>query len=103
MSDLIGRGQRQSQRAERVCHGTEPRVLKHDMKMHAGEVDSDEELVRRLVAAQFPQLLEMPIRAVRSTATVNAIYRLGDHLGARPPRVPSWVQDLERELHWLPK
>jgi aminoglycoside phosphotransferase (APT) family kinase protein len=73
------------------------------MKMHAGEVDIDEELVRRLVATQFPQLAEMPIRAVRSTGTVNAIYRLGDHLCARLPRVPSWAQDLERELYWLPK
>ncbi len=73
------------------------------MKMHAGEVDIDEELVMRLVATQFPRLAELPIRAVRSTGTVNAIYRLGDHLCARLPRVPSGIQDLERELHWLPK
>ena len=55
------------------------------MKMHAGEVDIDEELVMRLVATQFPRLAELPIRAVRSTGTVNAIYRLGDHLCARLP------------------
>jgi aminoglycoside phosphotransferase (APT) family kinase protein len=73
------------------------------MKMHAGEVAIDEELVERLVVAQFPQLADLPISAVQSTGTVNAIYRLGDHLCARLPRVSSWAQDLERELNWLPK
>jgi aminoglycoside phosphotransferase (APT) family kinase protein len=73
------------------------------MKMHAGEVAIDDELVEQLVAAQFLQLADLPIRAVPSTGTVNAIYRLGDHLYARLPRVPSWAQDLEKELSWLPK
>jgi aminoglycoside phosphotransferase (APT) family kinase protein len=35
--------------------------------------------------------------------TVNAIYQLGDNLCARLPRVSSWAQDLEKEVHWLPK
>jgi aminoglycoside phosphotransferase (APT) family kinase protein len=73
------------------------------MKMHAGEVDIDDQLVARLVATQFPQLADLPIRAVPSTGTVNAIYRLGDHLCARLPRMPWWAQDLEKELNWLPK
>jgi aminoglycoside phosphotransferase (APT) family kinase protein len=71
-------------------------------KMHADEVDIDAELVRRLVAAQFPHLSDLPITAVQSTGTVNAIYRLGDHLCARMPRVQSWVKDLDKEWHWLP-
>jgi aminoglycoside phosphotransferase (APT) family kinase protein len=73
------------------------------MKMHAGEVDIDEKLVERLLAEQFPQLAELPISAVQSTGTVNAIYRLGDHLCARLPRVASWARDLAKELNWLPK
>ena len=72
-------------------------------KMHADEIDIDATLVEALVAAQFPQLADLPIRAVRSTGTVNAIYRLGDHLCARLPRVAAWAQDLEKELDWLPK
>ncbi len=44
------------------------------MRMHEGEVDLDEALVERLVAVQFPQLADLPIRAVQSTGTVNAIY-----------------------------
>jgi aminoglycoside phosphotransferase (APT) family kinase protein len=64
-----------------------------DRKLHDEEVPNDAALVRRLVAEQFP----------RSTATVNAIYRLGDHLYARLPRVRVWARDLDKEWRWLPK
>ena len=72
-------------------------------KMHAGEVHIDAALVERLIAEQFPRWADLPIRAVRSTGTVNAIYRLGGHLCARLPRVKEWAQDLEREWRWLSK
>ena len=73
------------------------------MKMHDGEADIHAELVRRLVAAQFPRLAGMPVTPFRSTGTVNAIYRLGGHLYARLPRVARWARDLETESHWLPR
>ena len=73
------------------------------MKMHDGEVNIDAGLVGRLVAAQFPALAGLPVSAVRSTGTVNALYRIGDHLCARLPRVRSWAKALEREWHWLPR
>jgi aminoglycoside phosphotransferase (APT) family kinase protein len=73
------------------------------MKMHRGEVPIDEELVGRLVAEQLPHLAALSIRVVRSTGTVNAIYRLGDELCARLPRLEKWVGGLERELTWLPE
>ena len=34
---------------------------------------------------------------------MNAIYRIGDRLCARLPRVQGWAQDLEREWAWLPR
>ncbi|MDA0162987.1 aminoglycoside phosphotransferase family protein [Solirubrobacter ginsenosidimutans] len=71
--------------------------------MHEGEVEIDTALVTRLVAAQFPALADRPVQAVRSTGTVNAIYRLGDDLYARLPRVAKWAADLEREWEWLPR
>jgi aminoglycoside phosphotransferase (APT) family kinase protein len=71
--------------------------------LHAGEVDIDEALATRLVVAQFPHLADLPIRAVPSMGTVNAVYRLGDDLYARLPRVSSWADDLHKELTWLPK
>ena len=73
------------------------------MKMHDGEAEIDAALVRRLVAAQFPQLAGLPAREVRSTGTVNAIYQLGEQLYARLPRVPRYVRALEREWRWLPE
>jgi aminoglycoside phosphotransferase (APT) family kinase protein len=73
------------------------------MKMHDGEADIDAGLVGRLVAAQFPGLGGLPVRAVVSTGTVNAIYRLGDDLCARLPRLASWARALERECRWLPE
>lgn len=71
-------------------------------KMHADEVDTDVSLVRRLVAEQFPALADLPVRAVQSTGTVNAIFKLGDELYARLPRVAAWADGLETELTWLP-
>jgi aminoglycoside phosphotransferase (APT) family kinase protein len=72
------------------------------MKMHDGEVGIDAGLVRRLVAVQFPGLARLPVSEVRSTGTVNAIYRLGDGLCARLPRVAEYAADLVDELRWLP-
>jgi aminoglycoside phosphotransferase (APT) family kinase protein len=72
-------------------------------KMHADEVDIDVELVGRLVTEQFPRLADLPIRALQSTGTVNAIYRLGEHLYARLPRLQSWARNLDKEWLWLPK
>jgi aminoglycoside phosphotransferase (APT) family kinase protein len=73
------------------------------MKMHDGEADIDAGLVAKLVAAQFPDLAGLPVTPFRSTGTVNAIYRLGNHLYARLPRVARWARDLETESHWLPR
>lgn len=72
------------------------------VKMHDGEVSIDAGLVRRLVAAQFPGLANLPVSAVRSTGTVNVIYRLGDQLCARLPRMQRYADDLEDECRWLP-
>jgi aminoglycoside phosphotransferase (APT) family kinase protein len=72
-------------------------------KMHAGEADIDVALVGQLIAEQFPRWAGLPISAVGSMGTVNAIYRVGDHLCARLPRVEEWARDLEREWRWLPR
>jgi aminoglycoside phosphotransferase (APT) family kinase protein len=70
--------------------------------MHEGEVDIEVELVHQLLRAQFPQWAELPLARVQSTGTVNAIYRLGEDMCVRLPRVKLWAGDLEKELRWLP-
>ncbi|MEX2246524.1 MAG: aminoglycoside phosphotransferase family protein [Dehalococcoidia bacterium] len=72
-------------------------------KMHADEVDIDADLVRRLLAAQLPRWADLRIEPVASAGTVNAIYRLGDDMAVRLPRVGRWARSLETEYEWLPK
>ena len=70
------------------------------MRMHADEIDTSPELVRRLLAAQFPQWAALPIEPVESAGTDNAMYRLGDELAVRLPRIPRTVGYLQREQRW---
>lgn len=72
-------------------------------KMHADEVDIDVALVRRLLAAQFPQWADLPVQPVRSAGTVNAMYRLGGDLAVRLPRVMWGIGEVEKEHRWLPR
>lgn len=66
--------------------------------MHDDQLHVDEAMVRRLVADQFPQWRGLHVREVRSAATVNAIFRIGDHLAAR---LPLRMQDPVDVLAWL--
>jgi aminoglycoside phosphotransferase (APT) family kinase protein len=71
--------------------------------MHANELHTDTDLVRRLLASQLPQWASLPIECVSSSGTQNALYLLGDGLVVRLPRVHWAVAALERELEWLPR
>jgi aminoglycoside phosphotransferase (APT) family kinase protein len=72
-------------------------------KMHADEVDTDVALVGRLLAAQFPRWANLPIEPVRSAGTDNAIYRLGDDMAVRLPRIHWAVGQVDKEYRWLPR
>jgi aminoglycoside phosphotransferase (APT) family kinase protein len=72
-------------------------------KMHAGESETDAALVRRLLAGQFPQWADLPVRPVDSYGTDHAIYRVGENLSVRMPRI-AWATDQAvKEAEWLPK
>jgi aminoglycoside phosphotransferase (APT) family kinase protein len=59
--------------------------------------------VRRLLAGQFPRWAELPIEPVESYGTDHDIYRLGDRLAARLPRI-GWATDqAAKEATWLPR
>ena len=72
-------------------------------KMHDDEVDIDASLVRRLLAGQLPQWAELPIEAVSSAGTDNAIYRLGEDMAVRLPRIAWATGQVEKEEQWLPR
>jgi len=69
---------------------------------HPGEVHTDEHLVRRLLEAQFPEWAGLPIKRVPSAGTDNALYRLGDEMVARLPRIDWAIAAIEKECRWLP-
>jgi aminoglycoside phosphotransferase (APT) family kinase protein len=72
-------------------------------KMHVDEVDTNVSLVVRLLTTQFPQWADLSIEPVPSAGTDNALYRLGDDMAVRLPRIRSAVGDVEREHRWLPR
>jgi aminoglycoside phosphotransferase (APT) family kinase protein len=71
-------------------------------KMHEGEVEVDDTLVRRLLHVQFPQWADLPLERFHHSGTDNAIYRLGEHLTIRLPRIGWAAGQPEREHRWLP-
>jgi aminoglycoside phosphotransferase (APT) family kinase protein len=71
--------------------------------MHDDEVATDASLVRGLLAAQFPEWADLPIERVASDGTDNAIYRLGDDMAVRLPRIHWAAHIVEKEHRWLPR
>lgn len=71
-------------------------------KMHDDEITIDESLVRCLIADQFPAWTDLPLARVPSSGTDNALFRLGDHLAVRLPRIPDATGQVEKDLRWLP-
>jgi aminoglycoside phosphotransferase (APT) family kinase protein len=72
------------------------------VRMHADEADIDTTLVRRLVAGQFPAWADLPVAPVASSGTDNAMYRLGDDLAVRLPRIPAAAGNVAAEQRWVP-
>lgn len=55
--------------------------------MHAEELDVDGDIVRELLRSQFPAIAELPLVPVEPWGTDNAIWRLGEDLVVRLPRI----------------
>lgn len=71
-------------------------------RMHADEVDTDVDLVRGLIRSQHPQWAELAIERVPSSGTDNAMYRLGNDLAVRLPRIDWAVEHVAKESAWIP-
>src|SRR2546423_1922908 len=69
--------------------------------MHADEVETDAGLVRRLLSAQFPQWSGLRVERVPSFGTDNALYRLGDDMVVRLPRIDWAASDIDKDARWL--
>src|SRR6516225_8795800 len=69
--------------------------------MPAAEVSVSPELVRRLLAAQQPDLAHLPVRLI-AHGWDNFMYRLGDELAVRLPRRAAAARLIVHEQRWLP-
>lgn len=67
-------------------------------RMHADQLIVSAATVRALVDDQFPRWRDLPVRALESQGTVNAIFRIGDELAARFPLRGADPGQVRREL-----
>ncbi len=70
--------------------------------MHADEVATDVALVRQLLRNQHPHWADLAIERVPSSGTDNALYRLGDDLAVRLPRIQGTAGNVDKEQGWMP-
>ena len=70
--------------------------------MHNDETDVSPELVQQLLKAQMPHLAALPLTIVEPWGTDNAIWRLGDDLVLRFPRIGWATEQVNFEAEWLP-
>ncbi|GAB3435626.1 aminoglycoside phosphotransferase family protein [Flindersiella endophytica] len=65
-------------------------------------IDVPTDVVRRLVAAQFPQWAGLPVRPVAEEGWDNRTFHLGSELSVRLPSAESYALAVEKEHRWLP-
>ena len=71
-------------------------------KRHDDEFAVDEDLVRRLLRAQFPQWATLPLTLLEPSGTDHTIYRLGDDLVVRMPIREHIAEQGMKESTWVP-
>ncbi|MFG3280621.1 aminoglycoside phosphotransferase family protein [Streptomyces sp. NPDC048111] len=74
-----------------------------DERMHPDQHALGDDLVRRLVARQFPRWGHLPVRRYASGGTVNGMYRLGEDMVVRLPLRAGGAEDVLLERAWLPR
>ncbi len=71
--------------------------------LHEGEVAVSDVVVRSLVDEQFPQWASLPLTRLPPLGTDNQLFRLGEELLVRLPRVGWAAASAQREHTWLPR
>jgi aminoglycoside phosphotransferase (APT) family kinase protein len=71
--------------------------------VYSDRVAIDQARVGRLIAKQFPEWADLRITEIRADGTDNRIYRLGDDMVVRLPRLPRAAEMMSKEQHWLPR
>jgi aminoglycoside phosphotransferase (APT) family kinase protein len=66
-------------------------------------VSIDVSLVQRLIAEQFPEWADLPVKPVEFSGWDNRTFHLGEHMTVRLPSDEEYSQQVEKEQFWLPK
>lgn len=72
-------------------------------EMRAAKVTIDVSLVSRLVATQFPQWADLPIKPVASSGWDKRTFHLGQDMTVRLPSAAGYSLQVAKEHHWLPR
>jgi aminoglycoside phosphotransferase (APT) family kinase protein len=67
-----------------------------------GRAGIDAQLVRRLIAAQFPGWSDLPVTPVERDGWDNRTYRLGADMTVRLPTAAPYALAVDKEDRWLP-
>jgi aminoglycoside phosphotransferase (APT) family kinase protein len=72
--------------------------------VHDGEVRATVEQVHRLVAAQRPRWADLPVTPLpgQVEGTDHVLFRIGDELLARMPKIAWAVDQADSDARWLP-
>lgn len=97
-------------RSGSVCEGETPLhkpshrlyVSSMEQGLSAGEQEPNPALVGQLLREQVPQLSGQPVTPSTGSGSSNWVFRLGQDHAVRLPRSDSYVDDLEKEVRWLP-
>jgi aminoglycoside phosphotransferase (APT) family kinase protein len=68
--------------------------------MHPEKFPIDVSLVSRLVATQFPEWANLPIRPVECGGWDNRTFHLGEQMTVRLPSAAAYALQVEKEQRW---
>ncbi|MGJ3237267.1 MAG: aminoglycoside phosphotransferase family protein [Anaerolineae bacterium] len=71
--------------------------------LHADEVPITQAIVTGLINQQFPQWSDLPLEPFAAMGTDHVLYRLGEDLLVRLPRLVHTSAQVIKEYQWLPK
>ena len=71
--------------------------------MHENEISIPPALVHSLLEAQFPEYADLPLAALPPVGTDNQLFRLGEELVVRMPRIDWAAESAAFEATWLPQ
>jgi aminoglycoside phosphotransferase (APT) family kinase protein len=71
--------------------------------MREDDVIINEPLVRRLIANQFPDWADLPVRLVAQSGWDNRSFHLGERMLVRMPSGARYAGQVEKEQRWLPR